>query len=453
MLLMPLNKTVIARIINLARSIYYPALVLMLRHCSAVNTRLASEASAKDGLKNIPERSKKSFNRFRTSAGKKFQAGNYRNLGYNTLPFDTSSFVKTTEDTQGERGKKLTKQKFSQQVTPYSARPECPARGVSKGLSALLLLLACFTISLGQSTPRLITYTAIDSDPYTKEISIQFTIPKKDFIYKDFITCSVDNPAIHLSPWKADKQSVAHYDSSFKEAKQIFNENFTITMIAILRQAQDERVENKSPTKIVYLYCSYYRKSEKKINHLLFPLLFTATAQAPEEYDSATVEIIENNLTPRTKQKINYLDNYSATLFYITHHLILSLHTDYKKYFSLLIFLILVFISFLYFFKKELATQIKIRELIEIIISLLIVLIISYMLLCIHTTSTTLTTTIMACFCSLYAGFFYTKKSTQLQSARLRTFCTFIGMLCICSALFLSFKLLQHADDQFNLLQ
>jgi len=29
----------------------------MLRHCSAVNTRLASEASAKDGLKGILERS------------------------------------------------------------------------------------------------------------------------------------------------------------------------------------------------------------------------------------------------------------------------------------------------------------------------------------------------------------------------------------------------------------
>jgi|GEM_PF-1574315 hypothetical protein len=37
------------------------ALALMLRRCSAVNTRLASEASAKDGLKGILERSRTSF--------------------------------------------------------------------------------------------------------------------------------------------------------------------------------------------------------------------------------------------------------------------------------------------------------------------------------------------------------------------------------------------------------
>jgi hypothetical protein len=40
----------------------------MLRHRSAVNTRLPSEASAKDGLKGILERSEKPFNKFRASA-------------------------------------------------------------------------------------------------------------------------------------------------------------------------------------------------------------------------------------------------------------------------------------------------------------------------------------------------------------------------------------------------
>ena len=63
-----------------------------------------------------------------------------------------------------------------------------------------------------------------------------------------------------------------------------------------------------------------------------------------------------------------------------------------------------------------------------------------------------LITMIMASICISYAGFFYIKKSTKLQSGKLRTFCTFIGMLCICSALFLSFKVLQYADEQFHLL-
>ena len=40
---------------------YLIALALTLRHCSGVNTRLPSEASAKDGLKGFLERSKKPF--------------------------------------------------------------------------------------------------------------------------------------------------------------------------------------------------------------------------------------------------------------------------------------------------------------------------------------------------------------------------------------------------------
>src|SRR5436190_6843811 len=99
----------------------------------------------------------------------------------------------------------------------------------------LLILLTFFTTSPGQTTPGLMTCTVIDKDPFTKEITINFVVPKKDFIYKDFITCSVDDPTITLSPWKANKPTIAHYDSSFKEAKQIFNEDFTVSII--LRQA------------------------------------------------------------------------------------------------------------------------------------------------------------------------------------------------------------------------
>ena len=308
----------------------------------------------------------------------------------------------------------------------------------------LILLLTFFTVSLGQTNPRLITYNIIDNDPYTKEIIINFTVPKKDFVYKDFITFSVDNPAIHLSAWKANKQSIAHYDSSFKEAKQVFNEDFTITMTASIK---DKQLLNKC----AYLYCSYYRKSEKKINHLLIPLLFTIPTQVSQEYNINTNDTIENDSIPRTKQKINYLDNYIAILTYIIHVIMWSLKTDYKKYFALLMFLIIVFISFLYFFRKELKTQIKIKELIEIITAVFIIITMSYALLYTYSIEKPFITTTMACFCSLCMGLFYIKKSTNLQSARLSAFCTFIGILCICGVLFLSFKIVQYADDHFNL--
>ena len=367
--------------------------------------------------------------------------------------FRTLRYIFARQKHSGRAEKEFQKSNNKKYLISLSARPECPVRGVSKGL--ILFLLTFFTISLGQSTPRLITCTATDNDPYTKEITITFTVPKKDFIYKDFITCSIDDPAIHLSSWKADKQSIAHYDSSFKEAKQVFNENFTITMTAssFAKATEDKQAANKPLTNLVHLYCSYYRKSEKKINHTLFPLLFTAPTQASQEYSATTMEIIENNTIPRTIKKSTYLDNYIFTVISLAHTVITSLHTDHKKYFALLIFLIIVLFVFSYIFKKELATQIKIKELIKIIVSLLILASITYLILCLYSISTPLITLIMACFCSLCAGFFYIKKSTELQSARLRTFCTFIGILCICCVLFLSFKIVQYTDEQFNLLQ
>ena len=80
-----------------------------------------------------------------------------------------------------------------------------------------LFLLIFFTISLGQTKPGLIEFNTTTIDCYTKEITIIFAVPKKDFIYKDFITYSVDEPSIVLSPWRSNKQPIAHYDSSFKE--------------------------------------------------------------------------------------------------------------------------------------------------------------------------------------------------------------------------------------------
>src|SRR5579872_2723507 len=69
----------------------FPALVLILRRCSAVNSRLASEASAKDGLKGFFERSRIPFNRFRASAGGMNQAGKFTAI-YFSLCFSFSLY-------------------------------------------------------------------------------------------------------------------------------------------------------------------------------------------------------------------------------------------------------------------------------------------------------------------------------------------------------------------------
>lgn len=309
---------------------------------------------------------------------------------------------------------------------------------------AFTIVLTLFTISLGkQPNPRLMTFTATDNSPDSQEITIAFTIPKKDFIYKDFITCSVDNPDVTLSAWKANKQSVAHYDSSFKEAKQVFNEDFMITTTAS---------KQKELTSPVHLYCTHYRKSDKKISHNLFPLTFTATPHITQEHIDTDITIIEYDRPSIRPKKINLLDYYIVAANNLIQIIVTSIQTDHTKYFAILIFLIIVLMAFCYFFKQELTVQIKIKELLDVITSLLIAAAGIYLLLCIHTANSPHVTINLASISSFYAGFFYIKKSTHLQSKRLRTFCTFIGILCISNALFFAFKTVQYIDQQFNLL-
>jgi hypothetical protein len=305
------------------------------------------------------------------------------------------------------------------------------------------VLLTFFTISLGKSTPGLISFTTTDTDPHTKEITINFTVPKKDFIYKDFITCSVDDPHITLSPWKANKPTVAHYDSSFKEAKQIFNQDFSVAITATAKKSVNDHI---------YLYCSYYRHADKKINHVQFPLFFTAMHTDINEMIDTTLAVTEEyEPTQKIRHKVTIVERYYVIAFHIIYVILSSLRTDHKKYFALLLFLLSVLISFFYFFREELQKQIRIKELLEIMISLLSMTITTYILIYMYIISTPLITMIMACVCTLCAGFFYIQKSTKVQSKNLRTLCTLLGILCICSTLLLSFKALQYADHQFNL--
>jgi hypothetical protein len=310
-------------------------------------------------------------------------------------------------------------------------------------LSKKYLLLLFFTISLGKSTPGLISFNTTDIDPQTKEITINFTVHKKDFIYKDFITCSIDNPHITLSPWKANKPTIAHYDSSFKEAKQVFNEDFIVT----LRTTTNDKNAHSA-----HLYCSYYRHADKKIKHVQFPLSFSAIPADINEMIDTTFTAIDDYEPVKKRHRPTIVERYGLMIFHAMHMILTSLRTDHKKYFALLLFLLSVLIAFFYYFKEELHKQIRIKELLEIIISLFIMAITTYLVICMYIISTPLITIIAATISALFFGLFYTKKSTKVQSKNLRTFCTFLGMLCICSTLLLSFKALQYADQQFNLL-
>jgi hypothetical protein len=276
-----------------------------------------------------------------------------------------------------------------------------------------------------------------------KEIVITFIIPEKDYIYKDFITCSVNEPTVTLSPWKASIQSINYYDASFKDTKQVFNENFSLTMIATTK---------KYDTEPVYLYCSYYRCSEKKINHILLPLFFFAPVCHDENVDddiSSSKNAVQQKAIYFYKSSV---EDYFVSLIYAIKYTIALPQNNYKKYASMLVLMLCLLCMIMYFCKELLQRYVRCKELIEWIFSFLILVGIFYGLMYFYIISNPLVIFFIAFICTISAGFFYIQKSTSLHSGYLRTLSTCAGMLLICSAIFLLFKIVQHADNQFNVL-
>ena len=304
-----------------------------------------------------------------------------------------------------------------------------------KDSSALLLI--SFQMSFGINQPKLMTHTIKHIDELTQEITIAFTVDQKDCIYKDFITVSSYEPTVTVSTWKTNKLPVAHYDPLFKDTKQIFDEDFTLCLTATAQQTNTEPL---------YVYCSYYRRSDKKINQLLIPLLFAVDEAINEQcietnIDAVTTDTVQKNNTPLHHSPI---DNYYDTILFTAHTIIQSFRTDHKNYFLLFIILIIMLLIVSHLLKEQLKTHITLKEVLEITIALLSSLVAIYGLFYVNSMSRPLITISLACASASGAGFFYTKKSTNLQSGYLRTLCTIIGTLCICSAIFLLFKLLRY---------
>ena len=299
-----------------------------------------------------------------------------------------------------------------------------------------LLLLIFFSIGFGKSNPELMLFNAKDIAPLTKEITITFMVEEKDFIYKDFITCSTHEPKLSLSSWKTDTQSINHYDPSFKETKQVFNETFSITMIATITEWISEPI---------HLYCSYYRKTDKKINDALFTFSFAQRLQTYINLDSSVEPTSSSNINTSHYKQHHYslVEHYYKKVSTFLHQTIAFFVCHQKTCLSLFLMLISLLALLFYFFQENIGKHRKLYELLEMIISLLIFIILSYGIWQLYGVDKPLSKLLAGSIAVLFLiimGIFYIKKSTNVSLGTLRTFYTCIGMMCIIVTLFFAFK-------------
>jgi len=269
-------------------------------------------------------------------------------------------------------------------------------------------------------------------DETKKEVVISFLVNDKDFIYKDFILCSVYEHGVSLTSWKSDIQPIAYYDPIFQDTKYVFTHDFSITMTASF----------ENPTlEIIHIYCSYYQYSEKKVNHVVFPL------QISTKKEDNCIE----NISDRQKESKIIKNNLCYTCPFDDYYMRLintvcnSITVVKSYYYTILVFLaiiIFIFSIIFYYTAERMKKRTKIYELFLFVFSLLII---GWIVLCIASFFgiNPFLSIVANTFLLIVSGLLYMRQSDLFASESLRTISILAGIVCICASMILLFKAMQ----------
>lgn len=128
-------------------------------------------------------------------------------------------------------------------------------------------------------------------NPTTNTLSIHFDVPQGDFLYKEYLNFSVDNPNVTLSKWQADKESVERYSPTFKETKQVFDQSVALTLH--VEKTDDKTIDN------AHVHMSYYQACDKKINEKIIPITFNTNTVS---FDDKAINTTADTTTQVTKK-------------------------------------------------------------------------------------------------------------------------------------------------------
>jgi thiol:disulfide interchange protein len=191
---------------------------------------------------------------------------------------------------------------------------------MKSAISLIVTLSFCLNCILCYPTARL-KYTPIVNNKST--VIITLPIAKDDYIYKEYLSVSIDHPTAQLSAWKTNCHVSQKYDPYFKNHKKVFTKSLTITL------------DIQIPPNILildplHLYMTYYRKSDKQLRRKMFTLSFenhtNKTIATSIDTDSSLFmqKPITRAATPEILPKKNIKKCYSD----LSNHLSHAIHTS-----------------------------------------------------------------------------------------------------------------------------
>lgn len=159
----------------------------------------------------------------------------------------------------------------------------------------LLVVLVSFSYTHTTQPPKpLVAFSLANIDEDTLALTLTIPVPPNAYLYRDYISVSVDNPNVTLSGLTNQQESRSVYDPTFKTTKKVFDRDVTISM-----QAHSTNAEHVQAR----LHISYYLSSNKGITEESFPLLFLEkpnTEQSTEQARKETLTVAQKPVEPPT---------------------------------------------------------------------------------------------------------------------------------------------------------
>lgn len=165
-------------------------------------------------------------------------------------------------------------------------------RGIQRCLLVMFVSFSYIHTTQPPTSPVAFSSTNIDQD--TLALTLTIAVPANAYLYRDYISVSVDNPNVTLSDLTNQQQSRSVYDPTFKTTKKVFDRDVTISMQAHRANAETGHTR---------LHISYYLSSNKGIKQESFPLLFLEkgnTEQSKEQVDTTSASVAQTPVASPT---------------------------------------------------------------------------------------------------------------------------------------------------------
>lgn len=143
-----------------------------------------------------------------------------------------------------------------------------------------ILLFLSFISTLNTLYGYEVKETLKEISPHTQEITLTFTLKPQEYLYKESITPSVNNPDVTLSSFKANREPVSFFDETYKKQKDGYTGVVTFTTIATIKDKASH------PEALVHTH--FMVSSDKQPKEKTVALYFSLPQQAQTSSETAT---------------------------------------------------------------------------------------------------------------------------------------------------------------------